>query len=324
MSESAKVKSTKGAKSEDKKTKAAPVEATPVPVVAQVEAKPEKKSKSTKSSQVESVVVPVVAAVVAPVVAAVVAPVVAPVVEKKTKKSASTKATPVEVAPVEVAAPEAKPVKKSVKGGKPVKGKAVKVAKGGKGAKVVAEVADDPKKRYFHCVYKNAEGEVVRAGRYSGKKPKQAARKALSRVVDKNVLPIGQSITFLIKECTRGRKKKAYSYTGSRILLDKPVTVDIKKKDGTPAKLVYKHDNVVKKVALTECADLLNIEFNDDEEQQAEEAAPVKVKKVSKGGAKATSTKVSKAKVEAAPVVAPVVVAPVETKATKATKAKAK
>ncbi len=297
MSESSKVKSTKGAKSEDKKTK----------VVALVEAAP------------------------APT------PVAAPVEEKKTKKSASSKAAPVEAAPVAVAAPveAAKPAKKAGKAGKSAKGGKAKAAKGAKAA-APAEVADDPKKRYFHCVYKNGEGEVVRAGRYSGKKPKQAARKALSRVVDKNELPIGQSITFLIKECTRGRKKKAYSYTGSRVLLETPVTVEIKKKDGTPAKLVYKHDNVVKKVALTECADLLNIEFNDEEEhQQAEEAAVVKVKKTSKGGAKAASTKsastgkASKAKatkVEAAPapVVAPVAAAPVATKAAKATKAKAK
>ncbi len=322
MSESAKVKSTKGAKSEDKKTKvAAPVEAAPAPV--------ETKSKKTsaKAAPVEAAPAPVAVA--------------APVEAKPAKKSSKTAAVEATPAPVAVAAPvEAKPAKKSskqTKAAKPAKGAKGKAAKGAKAAAPV-EVADDPKKRYFHCVYKNGEGEVVRAGRYSGKKPKQAARKALSRVVDKNELPIGQSITFLIKECTRGRKKKAYSYTGSRVLLETPVTVEIKKKDGTPAKLVYKHDNVVKKVALTECADLLNIEFNDEEEhQQAEEAAVVKVKKVSKGGAKAASTKSASskgkapkakpAKVEAAPapvVAAPVAAAPVAAKAAKATKAKAK
>jgi len=236
--------------------------------------KTQKATKSTKTEKVEA----------APVVVA------APVVEDK--KSKKTKTEKVEAAPVVVAAPvvEDKKSKKTKQEEVKVDTKSTKTTKSktSKASKQEDAEENDPRKRYFHCVYKNADGEVVRAGRYSGKKPKQAARKALSRVVDKNELQIGQKITFLIKECTRGRKKKSYSYEGSRVLLDKPVEVSIKKKDGTSAKLLYKHDNVVKKVALTECADLLDVEFN-DEEENVQEAGSKNVKVVKK--AKATSSK---------------------------------
>lgn len=204
------------------------------------------------------------------------------------KKSAKVEKTSVEVEEAALAKTKTKSASK-----KSATKKSTKSASKAKGNAKEEVEEDDPRKRYFHCVYKNKDGEVVRAGRYSGKKPKQAARKALSRVVDKNEVKLGEKITFLIKECTRGRKKKAYSYEGSRVELKEPVVVEIKKKEGGTAKLTYKHDNVVKKVPLTECADLLNVDFNDHvvEEELQEE---VKVKKVEKGGSKKTAEKVEK------------------------------
>jgi hypothetical protein len=221
-------------------------------------------------------------------------------VDKKTKKSKTSEtsentpvvstATETVVAPVAVSSQEggdSKSVKsakttkstksakssKSSKSTKTVKStKSVKSSK--KSTKSVQESGDKDAKgkddRFFHCVYKSKEGTVVRAGRYRGKKPKQAARKALSRVADKNEVAIGETLVFLIKECTRGSKKKMYAYTGSRVLLEKPVSIPINKlnKDGKPVVLVYKHDKNLKKIPLSDCGDLLNVNFEEENVQQ--------------------------------------------------------
>ena len=189
---------------------------------------------------------------------------------------------------------------KSTKSGK--SGKSTKSTKTGKSTKTVQEGGDvegeGNEDRFFHCVYKSKEGTVVRAGRYRGKKPKQAARKALSRVVDKNEVAIGDNLVFLIKECTRGSKKKMYAYTGSRVLLKEPVTVPIKKlnKDGKPVVLVYKHENNVKKVPLSDCGDLLNVNFEEEEtvQQAGASVAPTTAEpsvKVTKKSTKKSSSK---------------------------------
>ena len=227
--------------------------------------------------------------------------VVEKVVEKKSTKKSSSKA----VEPVQEAAPvkavekveDVKSTKSSKKSTKKSAKKTKKVVK----PKVVAkeegvEGEQEKGKRYFHCVYKSNEGAVVRAGRYCGKKPKQAAKKALSRVVEKNEVKNGENLVFLIKECTRGSKKKMYAYSGARVLLDTPVTVPLKKvnKDGKPVVLTYKHANNVKKVALTECGDLVNVDFEEDDEVVAPvEAAPV-VKVTKKSDTKKSSKKEEK------------------------------
>jgi hypothetical protein len=280
MSESAKVsKSSKSTK------KSQPVEEAKVaePVQPVIEETKSKKSKKQTTEQSAAVVK---------------APVVAPVAEagnttetqksEKTKKSSksekSKKSTKTEKS------------KKSTKSEKSKKStKSTKSAKSTKSTKSEGgEEAEDDKERYFHCVYKAKDGSVVRAGRYRGKKPKQAARKACSRIVDKNELQIGESLLFLIKECTRNSRKKMYAYTGSRVLLDKPVEVPITKKDGTKATLTYKHENSVKKAQLSDCGDLLNVNF---EEEEAQVAVP-EVKVVPKVKADTKEVKVEASKQE--------------------------
>jgi len=73
--------------------------------------------------------------------------------------------------------------------------------------------------RYFKCVYND---EVF--GRYTGK-PTQAAKKAFGIIIKK--FGYTDPIIFSIKECTRGSKKKMYTYEGERIKLDKPVVLQI-------------------------------------------------------------------------------------------------
>lgn len=239
--------------------------------------------------------------------------VVEKVVEKKSTKKSSTKAVePVQEATPVKAVEKVEDVKstKSTKSSKKSAKKSAKKTKKSVKPKVAAkeegvEGDQEKGKRYFHCVYKSNEGAVVRAGRYCGKKPKQAAKKALSRVVEKNEVKNGENLVFLIKECTRGSKKKMYAYSGARVLLDTPVTVPLKKvnKDGKPVVLTYKHANNVKKVALTECGDLVNVDFEDDEVAAPVEAAPV-VKVTKKSDTKKSSKKEEKvaAPVEAKPV----------------------
>ena len=84
-------------------------------------------------------------------------------------------------------------------------------------------------------------------GRYSGKKPKQAANKAYSSIVrKKGIKGGGPSIRFTIKECTRGSKQKTYAYDANRIKLDNPVQVPIKgSEDGKV--IVYNYSNKLSK-----------------------------------------------------------------------------
>jgi hypothetical protein len=251
-----------------------PVVAAPAPVV---EAAPVKKGKKAAAE-------PVVAAP---------APVVEAVPAKKGKKAA---AEPVVAAPAPVV--EAAPAKK---------GKAAKTVKGGS-KKEEVEAVKPVGHRFFRCVYKNSSGEIVHAGRYSGKKPKQAACKALTGIVKNNELATGEKVTFLIQECTRGSKKKKYSYVGSQVDLDEPVRITITKKDGTTSEIEYTKNNEVKKISLSECDDLTQVEMAEDEVEEvkvqkvekkakAEKKAPkVKATKASAKGGKAAKGKASKAK----------------------------
>jgi hypothetical protein len=275
------------AQTQSKATKsAAPVvEAAPAPVK-------ESKKGGKKAAEPEPVAVP--------------APVEAAPVKKGGKKAAAPE-------PVVVPAPvEAAPVKK---GGKkaaapePVveapPAKKAKTAKGGS-KKEEVEAAKPVGHRFFRCVYKTSAGEIVHAGRYSGKKPKQAACKALTGIVKNNELATGEKVTFLIQECTRGSKKKKYSYVGCQVDLDEPVRITITKKDGTTSEIEYTKNNEVKKISLSECEDLTQVEMAEDEveevkvqkvEKKAKAAKPAKVKatKTAKGG-KAAKGKATKAK----------------------------
>lgn len=105
------------------------------------------------------------------------------------------------------------------------------------------------KNRFFKLIDENDDS----TGRFSGNKPKQAANKALTAIIKKmnttnsDIDSIGMSITFKIKECTRGSKHKEYTYTGFRQKLEEPMRVTIG--SGDEKKIIeYKFSNKVKKL----------------------------------------------------------------------------
>ena len=172
----------------------------------------------------------------------------------KSKSSKSSKTAPVEVKEEQTSSSKKKksatttevkeePVQETAK-----KSKAVKGAK--KEAVVVVEAADDDEGviektglRYFKLDY---NGNIT--GRYSGKKPKQAANKAYSSVVKKEGLQKGGAkIQFSIKECTRGSKQKRYTYDAERVELENPVKVIINGADGKEKPIVYNFNNKLSK-----------------------------------------------------------------------------
>ena len=258
------------------------VEATPAPV----EVKETKESKKSKKTE--------------PVVEA------APVVEaKESKKGGKKTAEPVV---------EAAPVKETKKGGKkaePVVEAVVETKKGGAKKTTKKESAKEEEAvvkaghRYFRCVYKTTDGDIIHAGRYSGKKPKQAACKALTGIVKNNGLETGEKVVFLIQECTRGSKKKKYSYVGQQVDLKEPVKIKITKKDGSTSEIEYTKNNEVKKVSVSECGDLMNIDLPEDQEdevklQRAEKKAKAPKAKATKAAKSAKATKSAKAPVKVA------------------------
>ena len=277
---------------------ATPAPATPAPTPAPQERT--KKSSKNTTPATPAVATPAVAPVVeTPVVAPVVAT-PAPAQEGKSKKSKAKSAEPAAVAtpapaPVqEVAATQeggkSKKAKKSSKPAEPEPTPAPSVAP------TVATEGDDCSgsgKRFFRCVYRAADGSFVNGGRYSGKKPKQAASKALKAIVKKNNVTTGEEVTFLIQECTRGSKKKKYSYKGSQVDLAEPVKIKITKKDGSAGEIAYRKHSVVKKIRLEECGDLVNAGFEDEFIPPEQ---PVEVKVQATPRTKSASSKKSKSK----------------------------
>ena len=90
--------------------------------------------------------------------------------------------------------------------------------------------ATDKKMRYFKCIWINTENnELEFGGRYSGRKPKQAASKACTRLYknyEADERP--EKIIFGMHECTRSCKnKKKFFYVGSKELLKVPESVPI-------------------------------------------------------------------------------------------------
>jgi len=153
--------------------------------------------------------------------------------------------------------PKEEPKKKEKK----VKGESKKKEKKNKKEKIVKE--DDKEKsdgkRYFKCIYDGGNYGVAEHenafGRFSGKKPMQAANKALTTIIKElkknGVDVIGKEITFGIKECTRGCKKGSHMYVGIRKLNeDGPVIVKKTDADGNERQIKYKYTNSVKKLAI--------------------------------------------------------------------------
>ena len=204
-----------------------------------------------------------------------------PAPETKTETKKASKKSTKEVTPEPEPTPETKKVSKKSKSEPEVEQEG-------------EQEGEQPKSghRFFRCVFKNTDGEIVHAGRYSGKKPKQAARKALTGIVKKNELEVGERVVFLIQECTRGSKKKKYSYVGAQVNLPEPITVTIRKKDGQKSEIVYTKDNEVKKVSLSECGDLLDVVMEEDGPN--DDVVPVRLQR--KPAKKATKKTQKKAK----------------------------
>ena len=130
------------------------------------------------------------------------------------------------------------------------------------------DVDDD--KRYFKCIMINADGVAVSTGRYSGKKPKQAASKACTRLYEdqKGLNNTPEKIIFGMHECTRAsKKKKKYFYVGRRVKLAQPEEVHINKidpKTGNKMIIRYFYNNDVTKLTNDDKSSEYQILYNYD------------------------------------------------------------
>jgi Non-histone chromosomal protein MC1 len=162
--------------------------------------------------------------------------------------------------------------------------------------------AEENAKRHFN--YVSSSGDI--SGRYSGRKPKQAANKvysALWRERKTNNKSVTGKIKFAIRECTRGSRHKTYYYVGIREKLDTPTKVPIQSGGGETKIVKYFYsNNVMKDREATQAA-------NAKAEKVAKEARKVKgstknkksgasKKKAVSAKAKSSKPKPSKAKSE--------------------------
>ena len=156
---------------------------------------------------------------------------------------------------------------------------------------VVEENVDEGRKhdRYFKCNYMGLDEEVKPMGRYKGKKPKQAAIKALSAIARKykdNKVNMPSPLKFVITECTSGSAKKKYAYKGEKIQLDEPVVVEVTKVDANNqvSKHILMHStkNVVSPIKLEECLDLIHQSYFDKITAKKEKAKQKKIRQQKK------------------------------------------
>jgi hypothetical protein len=118
-----------------------------------------------------------------------------------------------------------------------------------------ADAYEELDKRYFKCIMITSDDNVIATGRYCGKKPKQAASKACTKLYD-DIIESGrdmpENIIFGMHECTRSSKrKKKYFYSGKRVKLAEPEHVEINKTDLTTGKkmvITYYYNNDVRKL----------------------------------------------------------------------------
>ena len=103
---------------------------------------------------------------------------------------------------------------------------------------------NNTKKRYFKLFF-NDKSE----GRFCGIKPRQAANKALTSIINKlkkQGKDTEKEFRFSIIECTRGSKHKEYEYTGKREKLKNPINVQIGG-ENNKKEITYYYNNKVKK-----------------------------------------------------------------------------
>ena len=164
--------------------------------------------------------------------------------------------------------------------------------------------SDDEKnaKRSFKGIYVNCEGVVVLSGRYCGKKPMQAARKALTGIYrlynnfnkqhPKSKKVLSGVVYFGVKETSRQSKhKKTYWYAGEKQELDVPherILKAIDEKTGKNKVIIHKSKNEVKKASLDDCKHLLQYVEEEDDDVKPKVKKPTgkktkDVEKVKKG-----------------------------------------
>ena len=193
---------------------------------------------------------------------------------------------------------EPEPNTKNTKDTKETKTK-TKDVKGAKTKAKTADASDDEKnvKRSFKGIYVNCEGVVVLSGRYCGKKPMQAARKALTGIYrlynnfnkqhPKNKKVLSGVVYFGVKETSRQSKhKKTYWYAGEKQELEVPherVLKAIDEKTGKNKVIIHKSKNEVKKASLDDCKHLLQyVEEDDDVKPKVKKTSVKKTKDVNK------------------------------------------
>ena len=110
------------------------------------------------------------------------------------------------------------------------------------------------KPRYFCYIYMDKNTNIYIEEKFTGHmaKPKQAARKALVAICDKQKLE-NIKIKFIIKEHIDNNDKKYFAYEGKKIELEQPVTIKCNDKS-----ITYKYDYELKKISLEESEDLIN------------------------------------------------------------------
>ncbi|AYV78166.1 MAG: hypothetical protein Edafosvirus6_15 [Edafosvirus sp.] len=101
-----------------------------------------------------------------------------------------------------------------------------------------------PKLRYFRLL-----SDTGTEGRFCGLKPKQAANKAFTSLIKSNKYKNGEDVKFKIQECTRGSKKRQFTYSGKRTKLDNPIHIQIGSAVNGNAKIItYNYSNEIQKI----------------------------------------------------------------------------
>jgi hypothetical protein len=157
------------------------------------------------------------------------------------------------------------------------------------------ESPEDSQRRHFN--YVSADGTV--SGRYSGKKPKQAANKvysALWRGKKSEGKAVTGKIKFAIRECTRGSKHKTYYYVGVRDKLDTPTKVPIQSGGGETKIVKYYYSNNVMKDRDTTLAENAKATKAKEKANKEKKATKSKKAKAAGGSKKATSSKAKSSK----------------------------
>lgn len=107
------------------------------------------------------------------------------------------------------------------------------------------DTKNNQKNRYFKCLHATANGGVICTGRYTGTKPKQAARRACTKLY-MDAMNEGQTpeyIAFGMMEYTRGSTHKLWLYTGRRVTLPAPEKVPVYVVDPHTKKPLLDRDN---------------------------------------------------------------------------------